>query len=96
MKDLPSEMEPLADQDRSRGTHLEPVVPAPVTDPERLADPDLEEALFRRYWATLPDKPLARRTWPSEVQWYCERKGLTAEIMPELVRRCQDLRRERS
>ncbi len=66
------------------------------TDLGRLADLDAEEALFRLYWKTLPDKARARRTWPSEAQWYCQQKGLDAQIMEKLEHRCQDLREGRS
>jgi len=67
-------------------------VPPPMTDPERLAALDEEEALFRVYWLRLPDKRLARKTWPSEVRWYCGQKGLDAQVMEDLDRRCRDLR----
>ena len=63
----------------------------PSTPQECLADLDAEEALFRVYWRTLLDKPLARRTWPSEVRWYCQQKGLDAETLAELEQRCRDL-----
>lgn len=65
--------------------------PLPVTPQEKQADLDAEEALFRVYWRTLPDKALARRTWPSEVRWYCGQKDLNGWVEEELVWRCEDL-----
>jgi len=70
---------------------LEPLAPPPVTDPERLAALDTEEALFRTYWKTLPDNTLARQTWPSELRYYCRVKRLGVEMMQELEKRCRDL-----
>ncbi len=61
-------------------------------DAERLAHVDEEEAFFRTYWKTLPDKTLARRTWPSELSYYCRVKRLEVEMMEQLEKRCSDLR----
>ena len=68
--------------------------PSLATDTKALVD--TEETLFRTYWNTLPDKARARRTWPSEAQWYCQQKGLDVQIMEKLEHRCQDLREGRS
>ncbi len=68
--------------------------PPPVTPQEKQADLDAEEALFRVYWRTLPGKAQARQAWPSEVEWYCRQKGLDAEIVERLERRCRDLGEE--
>ncbi len=62
--------------------------PSMVTDTKAL---DTEETLFRTYWKTLPDKALARRTWPSDVRYYCQAKGLGLEVLEELERRCRNL-----
>lgn len=68
-------------------------VVTPVTDPERLADLDVEEAIFALYWRTLPDKALARRTWPSELRYYCLERDLGPEMLEALERRIRDLRK---
>ncbi len=70
---------------------LEPPPPPPVTDQERLATLDTEEALFRTYWKTIPDKTRARRTWPSELRYYCRVKRLGVEVAEDLEKRCRDL-----
>ena len=70
---------------------LEPPAPPPVTLEEKEADLDAEDALFRMWWGTLPDQPLARRCFHSYVVFYCQGKGLGKEIEWELERRCQDL-----
>ena len=70
---------------------LEPPAPPPVTDPERLATLDTEEALFRIFWKTLPDKSHARQTWPSELRYYCRVKRLGVEVAEDLEKRCRDL-----
>jgi hypothetical protein len=75
----------------TRTTLPEHPASSPTTDSERLAALEEEEALFRLYWRTLPNKTLARRTWPSQVRWYCEQKGLGQEMMDALNWRCRDL-----
>jgi len=65
--------------------------PPPMTRQEWIASLDEEEALFRLYWRTLPDKVLAWRTWPSEIRRYCEQKGINVDVKAELERRCRDL-----
>ncbi len=87
---------PRADKRSIAQGFSESPVPPPMTDPERFAALDEEEALFRVYWRTLPDKALARRTWPSEVRWYCGQKDLDGWVEEELVRRCEDLREKAS
>ncbi len=74
---------------------LEPPAPPPVTAPEHLATLVAEEALFRVYWRSLPDKDLARRAWYSTLKYYCSEKELGPESMEALERRCQDLREEK-
>ena len=69
----------------------EPPASPPVTRQERWAELVEEEALFRLYWKTLPDKARARRIWPFDVRHYCRAKGLGLEVLEELERRCQDL-----
>ena len=69
----------------------EPFAPPPVTRQERWAELDAEEALFRVWWRTLPDKNLARRTWHSTLTWYCEEKSLELEMQEALQQRVQDL-----
>ncbi len=80
-----------AEQGRDQPKIPEPSASASVTDPERLATLDAEEALFRTYWKTIPDKTLARRTWPSELRYYCRVKRLGVEVAEDLEKRCRDL-----
>ncbi len=70
----------------------EPTALSARLSPERLADLDLEEQLFRLYWSTLPDEALARRMWPAEMEWYCGKKKLPRQIAKGLEERCRDLR----
>ncbi len=70
---------------------LEPPAPPAVTGPELLATLDTEEALFRIFWTSLPDKTLARQTWPSDLRYYCRVKRLEVEMMEQLEKRCGDL-----
>ncbi len=67
----------------------------PMTDPERLAALEEEEALFRMYWRTLPSKALAQKTWPSELVYYCGERGLGPEMLEALARRVRDLREDK-
>ena len=69
----------------------EPPASPPVTRQERWAELDAEEALFRVWWRTLPDKNLARRTWHSTLTWYCQEKGFGPETLKALKRRVRDL-----
>ncbi len=55
------------------------------------ADLDAEEALFRMWWRTLPDKGLAQRTWCSTLSWYCQEKGFGPEMLEALKQRLRDL-----
>jgi len=64
---------------------------SPITTLEHLADLDTEEALLRIWWATLPDKKLALRTWCSTLKYYCQEKNLGLETQEALKRRVQDL-----
>ena len=54
-------------------------------------DIDTEEALFRRYWHTLPDKRLAAEKWFETVLWFADFRGLPGEAIPPLIVRCGDL-----
>ncbi len=63
----------------------------PMTTPERLASLDAEEALFRVWWCTLPDKNLARRRWRATLSWYHREKGFGPEMLEALEQRVQDL-----
>ena len=84
---------PLSDAAEG-GQAPKPVDPFTTLNLGRLADLDAEEALFRTYWKTIPDKTRARRTWPSELRYYCRVKRLGVEMMHELEKRCPDLREE--
>ena len=64
---------------------------SPITTLEHLADLDTEEALLRTWWATLPDKKLAFRTWHSTLKYYCQERSLEQEMMESLKRRARDL-----
>ncbi len=70
---------------------VEAPAPPPVTPFARLADLDVEEALFRIWWRTFPDKNLARRRWRSTLSWYCQEKSLEPEMRETLQQRVQDL-----
>ena len=69
----------------------EPPASPPVTRQERWAELVEEEALFRLWWRTLPDKSLARRRWRSTLNWYCQEKGFGPETLKALKRRVRDL-----
>jgi len=57
----------------------------------RVHDLDIEEALFRRYWHTLPDKRLAAKKWFETVLWFADFRELSGEAIPPLIVRCGDL-----
>ena len=38
---------------------------------------ETEAVLFRIWWRTLPDQPLARRNWAAEVAYYAAQKGFS-------------------
>ncbi len=69
----------------------EPLASPATTDAECLASLDTEEALFRVWWWTLPDKNLARQRWRSTLSWYCQEKSLEPEMRETLQQRVQDL-----
>ncbi len=61
---------------------------------EHYPDVEAEEKSFRTYWATLPDRQLARKTWPKELQWFCSQMNVAEEGYRALFHRLRDLMQE--
>ena len=55
---------------------------------------EAEEALFRLWWRTLPDKALARSRWADHVEYYGQSRGLSNALITALMTRAQDLSAE--
>ena len=55
---------------------------------------EAEAVLFRLWWRTLPDKPLARQNWAAEIAYYAAQKGFSGPFIETLKVRIADLWRE--
>jgi len=51
-----------------------------------------EEVLFRMWWRTLPNKPMARENWAAEIAYYGAQKGLSRPFLEALKAKVKDLR----